>query len=105
MSGALYHGRYERIGPLGYLWGGNVMLGSIALALNTAMLVLGDYRRLALVDLAGAVVTVGGGGRRCWPGSTTRGWWWPPWPGQATQIALMAAALRARLRHGLAVPA
>ncbi len=104
ISGALYHGRYERIGPLAYLWGGNVMLGSIALALNTAMLVLGDYRRLALVDLAGAVVTVGAVlavlARLDYPWVVVA-----TMAGQATQIALMAAALRARLRHGLAVPA
>ncbi len=57
ISGVLYHGRFEDIGSLAYLWGANVMLGSIALALNVAMLALGEFKRLALLDLAGAVVT------------------------------------------------
>ncbi len=60
ISGVLYRGRYEDIGILVYLWGGNVVLGSVALALNTAMLVLGDFRWLALLDLAGAVICVAG---------------------------------------------
>jgi O-antigen/teichoic acid export membrane protein len=58
ISTALYRGRYEDIGILAYLWGANVLLGGIALALNTAMLVLGDFRRLALLDLVGAFVCV-----------------------------------------------
>jgi hypothetical protein len=56
VSGYLYRGQYANIGNLGWYWGGNVMLGSIAAALNTAMLVLGQFRRLALIDLVGAVV-------------------------------------------------
>jgi hypothetical protein len=32
-----------------------VILGSIAVALNTAMLVHGEFRRLALIDLVGAM--------------------------------------------------
>ena len=44
ISGVLYHGRYEDIGLLGYLWGANVMLGSIALALNVAMLAMGEFK-------------------------------------------------------------
>jgi O-antigen/teichoic acid export membrane protein len=55
VSGLLYRGRYEDIGILAWLWGGNVILGSIAVALNTAMLVHGEFRRLALIDLVGAM--------------------------------------------------
>jgi O-antigen/teichoic acid export membrane protein len=56
ISSALYRGQYADIGHLGWFWGGNVVLGSIAVALNTAMLVLGQFRLLALIDLAGAVI-------------------------------------------------
>jgi hypothetical protein len=59
VSAAMYRGQYPQIGDLGWLWGGNAVLGSIAVALNTAMLVLGQFRRLALIDLAGAVVCIG----------------------------------------------
>jgi O-antigen/teichoic acid export membrane protein len=55
VSRVLYRGQYGDIGDLAWLWGGNVVLGSIAVAFNTAMLVLGDFRRLAVIDLVGAV--------------------------------------------------
>ena len=103
ISGVLYHGRYDQIGPLAYLWGGNVMLGSVALALNTAMLVMGQYRRLALLDLAGAVVTIGAV-------AVVLSRFDYPWVvvatmlGQATQIVLMAAALRVQLAGGAIGP-
>ena len=54
VSRVLYRGQYGDIGDLAWLWGGNVVLGSIAVAFNTAMLVLGDFRRLAVIDLVGA---------------------------------------------------
>ena len=58
IAGEIYHGRYAEVGPLTYLWGGNVVLGSFFVVLNTAMLAVGEFRRLALIDLAGAAVTV-----------------------------------------------
>jgi O-antigen/teichoic acid export membrane protein len=58
ISDLLFHGRYAAIGPLAYLWGGYAVLGAIAVSLNTAMLSLGEYRRLALLDLAGALMTI-----------------------------------------------
>jgi O-antigen/teichoic acid export membrane protein len=98
ISRALYHGRYEQIGPLAYFWGANVMLGSIALALNTAMLALGEFRRLALVDLGGAVVTVAAIAalisRLDYPFAVVG-----TMLGQTTQILLMAAVLQWRLRQ------
>ncbi len=104
ISGALYHGRYEQIGPLAYLWGGNVVLGSVAVALNTAMLSLGEYRRLALLDLAGAVVTVGAMAallpRFDYPYAVLA-----TITGQAMQVGLMALVLQGRLRRPLAVAA
>ena len=39
---------------IAWYWGGNVVLGSIAVALNIAMLVLGEFRLLAIIDVAGA---------------------------------------------------
>ncbi len=57
VSRVLYRGGYVDIGDLAWLWGGNVILGSIAVALNTAMLVLGDFRRLAAIDLIGAALS------------------------------------------------
>ncbi len=101
VSGALYHGRYADIGPLGFLWGGNVVLGSIAVALNTAVLALGEYKRLAVLDLAGAVVTVAAVAlvvaRFDYPWAVAA-----TVAGQATQIALMAWVLQGRLRQPLA---
>jgi O-antigen/teichoic acid export membrane protein len=58
ISSLLFHGRYDAIGPLAYLWGGYAVLGAIAVSLNTAMLSLGEFRRLALLDLAGALMTI-----------------------------------------------
>jgi O-antigen/teichoic acid export membrane protein len=58
ISDFVFHGRYSEIGPLAYLWGGYAVLGAIAVTLNTAMLSLGEFRRLALLDLAGALVTI-----------------------------------------------
>lgn len=104
ISGVLYHGRYEDIGPLAYFWGANVMLGSIALALNVAMLALGEFRRLAVLDLAGALVTivaiVGMIGRFAYPFAVVA-----TMMGQTTQIVLMALALQRRLRQPLALAA
>ena len=58
ISSVLYHGRYSEIGPLGYLWGANVVLGCLCGTLNTALLAVGEFRRLALIDMAGAIATV-----------------------------------------------
>lgn len=101
ISGALYHDRYTQIGPLAYLWGGNVVLGSVCAALNTAMLAVGEFKRLALIDLAGAVVTVAALGVVITVFS---------YPlavaatilGQAMQLVLMALLLRYRLRRRVA---
>ena len=97
ISSVLYHGSYADVGPLIYLWGGNVVLGSICTALNTGMLALGEFRRLALVDLAGAVVTVAA---LCvlvplfsYPYAIVA-----TILGQAMQLALMATLLHRRLR-------
>lgn len=104
ISGVLYHGRYEDIGSLGYLWGANVMLGSIALALNVALLALGEFKRLALLDLAGAVVTsvaiYGLLARFDYPLAVVA-----TLLGQTTQIVLMALVLQHRLRQATMVAA
>ena len=101
ISSVLYRGRYEDIGILAYLWGGNVVLGSVALALNTAMLVLGDFRWLALLDLASAVVCVlaivGLLGRFDYPMAVVA-----IMLGQVTQIILMTIVVTHRLRRPLA---
>ena len=101
ISGVLYHGRYENIGLLGYLWGANVMLGSIALALNVAMLALGEFKRLAMLDVAGALVTAiaifGLLHRFDYPFAVLA-----TLMGQTTQIVLMALVLQHRLRQPLA---
>ena len=97
VSADLYHGRYREVGPLIYLWGGNVVLGSICTALNTGMLAVGEFRRLALVDLAGAMVTIL---------TLVVVVWLFTYPyaiaatmlGQVTQMALMAMLLHGRLR-------
>ncbi len=104
ISGVLYHGRYQDIGLLGYLWGANVMLGSIALALNVAMLALGEFKRLAMLDLAGALVTsvaiFGLLQRFDYPFAVLA-----TLMGQTTQIVIMALVLQHRLRRPLAVAA
>jgi O-antigen/teichoic acid export membrane protein len=96
VSAALYRGRYQDIGPLVWFWGGNVVLGSIAVPLNTAMLVLSDFRRLALIDLAGAVICSTALllllSRFNYPASILG-----TMAGQVTQIVLMAVALSRRL--------
>jgi O-antigen/teichoic acid export membrane protein len=98
ISAVLYHGKYADIGPLAYLWGVNVVLGSLCAALNTATLALGEFRRLALIDLAGALVTVPALGIVVTLCSY-------PWAivatvlGQAAQLALMALLVRRRLQH------
>ncbi len=107
ISGELYQGRYADVGPLIYLWGGNVVLGSVCAALNTGMLALGEFRRLALIDLAGAVVTVAGLGvivpLFSYPYAILA-----TILGQAMQAALMAMLLHRRLQlavtAGAAVP-
>ena len=58
IAGEIYHGRYTDIGPLALLWAANVLIGSVCVVLNTAVLAVGEFRRLALIDLAGAVVTI-----------------------------------------------
>jgi O-antigen/teichoic acid export membrane protein len=95
VSRVLYRGQYTDIGYLAWLWGGNVILGSIAVAFNTAMLVLGDFRRLAVIDLVGAAISAGSillllshfDYTTSIIGTMT---------GQATQIVLMAVVLCAR---------
>jgi hypothetical protein len=54
ISSEMYRGQYADIGNIAWYWGGNVVLGSIAVALNIAMLVLGEFRLLAVIDVAGA---------------------------------------------------
>ena len=85
------------MGPLIYLWGGNVVIGSVCTALNTGMLAIGEFRRLALVDLAGAVVTVAALGVLVplfsYPYAIVA-----TILGQAMQLALMATLLHRRLR-------
>lgn len=97
ISAALYRGRYADLGLLGWLWGGNVVLGSIALALNCAMLVLGEFKHLALIDLVGGVVCAGASmillSHYDYTTSVIG-----TMAGQATQIALMAVAVGLRLR-------
>ena len=104
VSSVLYHGRYSDIGPLAYLWGGNVMLGSVAVALNTAMLSLGEFRRLALLDLAGAAATILAIGvvlsQFDYPYAVVA-----TMAGQSTQIVLMALVLHRRLRQPEALAA
>jgi O-antigen/teichoic acid export membrane protein len=96
ISGTLYGGRYEDAVGIAYLWAGNVMLGSVASALNFGLLALGEFRRLALLDLTGAVV--------CAVSLLLfRGLDYPfaivaTMAGQTTQIVLMVAVLTARLR-------
>ncbi len=104
ISGVLYHGRYTEIGPLIYYWGANVMLGSIALALNVGLLAVGEFKPLALLDLAGAVVTslaiFGLLARFDYTSAVLA-----TMMGQTTQIVLMAIVLQRRLRQPLAVAA
>ena len=104
ISGVLYHDRYTAIGPLVYYWGANVMLGSLALALNVGLLVVGEFKALALLDLAGAVVTslsifalLANFDYSSAVLATMMG--------QTTQIVLMAIVLQRRLRQPLALPA
>ena len=95
ISTTLYGGRYADPGWLLLLWGANVMLGSVAVVLNTAMLALGEFRRLALLDLVAAVLVVVALLLLLPRGS--------PYAivatlvGQAAQIVMMAALLRRRL--------
>lgn len=95
ISTTLYGGRYADPGWLLLLWGANVMLGSVAVVLNTAILALGEFRRLALLDLVAAVLVVVALLLLLPRGS--------PYAivatlvGQAAQIVMMAALLRRRL--------
>lgn len=57
LSRLLYKGRYQQIGPLILLWGGNVILGGLCAVGGTALLSMKRYRILALTDVAGAVTT------------------------------------------------
>jgi O-antigen/teichoic acid export membrane protein len=102
ISGELYHGGYTEIGPLVYYWGANVMLGSIAAALNVGLLAVGEFKPLALVDLAGAMVTslaiFGLLARFDYTSAVLA-----TMLGQTTQIVLMAVVLQRRLRQPLAV--
>ncbi len=103
ISSTLYHGKYAEIGPLGVLWGINVVLSGFGVVLNTASLAVGEFRRLALIDLAGAVVTVAA------LGVVVTSFSYPyavvaTILGQATQIALMAMLMQRRLRTpGIAI--
>jgi O-antigen/teichoic acid export membrane protein len=100
ISHLLYRGRYADLGMLGWFWGGNVVLGSIAVAPNIAMLVLGQFRRLALIDLFGAAVCslslVLLLTRFDYPAAILG-----TMAGQAAQILLMAAVLARRFRAEL----
>jgi O-antigen/teichoic acid export membrane protein len=102
ISGVLYHGRYQDVGPLVYFWGANVMLGSVALALNMAILVMGEFKHLALIDMVGAIVTTGaifglmGHFNYTYAVVATM-------MGQTMQIALMAGLLQNRLRRPASV--
>ena len=91
-------------GPLVYYWGANVMLGSIALALNVALLAVAAFKPLALLDLAGAVMTSASIfvllSRFDYPSAVLA-----TIIGQTTQIVLMAMVLQHRLRQPLAVMA
>ena len=97
ISATLYHGRYAQIGPLALLWGINVVVGSLCVVANTAMLAIGEFRRLALVDLAGAVTTIGGllliSSQFSYPYSIVA-----TIAGQLMQLALMAWVLNVRIR-------
>ena len=104
IAAVIYHGRYEEVGPLTYLWGANVVLGSFCVAANTAMLAVGEFRRLALVDLAGAVITVAAL-------LVIVPLFSYPWAivatilGQAMQLLLMGLVLRHQLRRAPAAAA
>jgi O-antigen/teichoic acid export membrane protein len=104
ISSALYRGKYPLIGDLGWLWGGNAVLGSITVALNTAMLVLGRFRPLALMDLAGAVVCGGCVVLLLGHFDYSTGLI-GILVGQTAQIALMAGALARPSLSGMALPA
>jgi O-antigen/teichoic acid export membrane protein len=97
IAAVIYHGRYTEVGPLTYLWGSNVVVGCFCVALNTAMLAVGEFRRLALIDLAGAVVTVAALGvvipLFSYPYAIAA-----TILGQAMQLALMGLVVRHRLR-------
>jgi O-antigen/teichoic acid export membrane protein len=102
ISAVLYHNRYTEIGPLVYYWGANVMLGSIAQALNVGVLAVGEFKALALLDLAGAVITslsifalLAHFDYSSAVLATILG--------QTTQILLMAVVLKRRLRQPLAL--
>jgi O-antigen/teichoic acid export membrane protein len=103
ISRILYGGKYAQIGDLAWFWGGNVVLGSLAVALNTAMLSLGQFRRLAVIDLVGAVVCSASLlqllSKFSYETSVIG-----TMIGQATQIALMAVAVGAQLRSLISWP-
>jgi O-antigen/teichoic acid export membrane protein len=96
IANTLYRGHYSDAVDIAYLWAGNVILGSVATALNIGLLALSEFRRLALLDLAGAAV--------CCASLFLLGHFDYPFAiiatmaGQATQIALMVAVLATRLR-------
>jgi len=102
ISDTLYHGRYLEIGPLAYYWGAYAVLGAVAVTLNTAMLSIGEFRRLALLDLAGAVMTILAVAvvvsRFDYPASVIA-----TLVGQIRQIVLMAMVLLPRLWPSMAV--
>jgi hypothetical protein len=102
ISRELYGGKYVSIGALAWLWGGNVVLGSVAVALNAAMLSLSQFRLLALIDLAGAAVCsaslVGLLSRFGYETSVIG-----TMVGQASQIVLMGIALTSLPRRAKAL--
>jgi len=58
ISGTLYNGRYVAEGWLAYLWGISVVIGSAGVVLNAGMLAIGAFKRLAIADLAAAIVAM-----------------------------------------------
>jgi O-antigen/teichoic acid export membrane protein len=96
IAGILYRGRYLDATGIAYLWAGNVLLGSTAYALNIAMLALGEFRRLALLDLVSAGFSLACLtllGRFDYPFAIVA-----TMVGQVSQIVLMGYVLSTRLR-------
>ncbi len=96
ISGTLYNGRYLAEGWLVYLWGANVLLGSIGTVLNAGMLALGLFRDLAILDIVAACVVIASVmiALQFSYGMTIVA----TLAGQTTQVVLMAIQMRKRLR-------
>ncbi len=96
IAGTLYRGRYVDAVGIAWLWAANVILGSIATALNVATLALGEFRRLALLDVVAASLCAAAMlllGRFDYPFAIIA-----TMLGQVTQIVLMCGVLGGRLR-------